>query len=528
MNIESQCVSGGKERKGPAVRFQAVVTACMAGCVLITGCSVGPKYVRPTVQVPAAFKEAKGWKMAQPRDNIIRGKWWEMFNDPQLNVLEEQVNISNQSVRAAFENFLAARAVVKQARSGYFPTVTTSPSVTYSKLSSSGNQINLSSGNTIVGGASSSGNTTSTGNSSSSSTATFTSYSLPFDASWAPDLWGAIRNTVKADIFADQASAANLENVRLIAQAELAVDYYELRGQDSLKQLLHETVLADQKTLELTRALYHTGIDSDQSVAQAETQLAIVVAQETSVGIQRAQFEHAIALLAGQSASTFSISVEPLKARPPAMPVGLPSELLERRPDIALAERSVAQANAQIGVAQAAYFPTLTLNGSTGFQNSSLANLFSGPSFVWSVGGTLAETLFDAGRRRAVTEQARANYRLTVANYRQTVLTAFQGVEDNLAALRILAQELQQQEAAVKASERNLALAMQRYSVGIDSYLNVIIAQTTLLTNQQTVLTIHIQQMTASVQLVLALGGGWNASQLPSPGQIISKTPLAP
>jgi NodT family efflux transporter outer membrane factor (OMF) lipoprotein len=491
------------------------LAALLGGFMLVAGCNLAPRYVRPVVQTPAAYKETAGWKVAEPQDRMIRGKWWEMFNDPRLNALEEQLNRSNQNVQIAFENFLAARAIAKQARSQYFPTVTTSPAVTRSQPSSSGNQTRLSSG-------------ISSTNVAQATAPAFTIYSLPFDATWAPDLWGAIRNTVRADIYAAQASAANLENIRLTAQAELAADYFALQGQDAFQQLLHATVVANQQALELTRVLYHTGIDSDQSVALAETQLATVLAQETSVGIARAQFEHAIAMLIGQPASSFSIPFEPLKAAPPEIPSGIPSQLLERRPDVAAAERTVAQANALIGVARAAYFPTLTLTGSAGFQSSSTVDLFTGPAFTWSLGATLAETLFDAGRRRAVTEQARATYGATVASYRQTVLVAFQAVEDNLAALRILSLELQQANAAVSAAQRNLALSLHRYKVGIDSYLIVITTQTTLLANQQTALNVQIQQMTASVQLILALGGGWDASQLPEPAQTFTKTPPAP
>ena len=360
----------------------------------------------------------------------------------------------------------------------------------------------------------------------SSKSSEITTYNAPLGASWQPDLWGAIRNTVAENSFAAQASVAILEGIRLTNQSELASDYFQLRGQDSLKQLLDATVAAFQKTLDLTKALYGIGIDSDLDVAQAETQLQNVQAQDTAVGILRAQFEHAIAVLAGKPASTFSIGFEPLKDNVPAIPFGVPSELLERRPEIAAAERSVAEANAVIGIAKAAYYPTISLTGSTGFQSSTIANLFSGPSFVWSVGGSLAETLFDAGRRAGVTAQARATYAQTVANYRQTVLTAFQMVEDNLAALRILAEELKQQEAAVNSAQRSLTLAKHLYEVGIDSYLNVITAQTTLLSNQQTALNLRIQRMTTSVQLIIALGGGWNAATLPTPKQIISKTPL--
>jgi NodT family efflux transporter outer membrane factor (OMF) lipoprotein len=436
---------------------------------------------------PAQFNATDGWKTAEPNDDHLRGQWWEMFHDVELNAFESQVTVSNQSIAAALANFLAARAVVKQSRSQYFPTVSTVPSVTESRQQ------------TIPF-------------SSSPASSTFTEYSLPFDASWEPDFWGRIRNTVEANSLEAQATLADLENVRLTVQAEVAVDYFELRVLDAQKQLLDTSALAYEETLKLTRVQEGSGLASGQDIAQAETQLEIIRAQATDLGIQRAQLEHAIAMLLGQTASSFSISVGSLAAKPVAIPFGVPSQLLERRPDIAAAERRVAEANAQIGVARAAYFPTITLSGATGLQGTSIQNLFTGPGLVWSVGATLAQTLFDGGLRKAVTEQSRSIYQGTVANYRQTVLTAFQQVEDNLSALRILSQELQQQNAAVKSSQDYLTLAADRYQSGLDSYLNVITAQITLLTNQQTALNLQLEQLTSSVQLIKALGGGWEAS----------------
>jgi len=471
-------------------RMTRVALACL---VLFAGCSFAPKYSKPSVQTPAAFKEltpaqskeTDGWKTAEPKDDMIRGRWWEVFHEPELNALEGQVAVSNQTVAVALANFLAARAVVKQARSQYFPTVTASPSVTRSRQSSQ---------------------------SSPPTSSTFTEYSLPFDASWELDFWGRIRNTVKANSLEAQATLADLENVRLTVQAEVAVDYFQLRVLDAQKQLLDATVLAYQESLKLTQVQQDTGMASGQDIEQAETQLEITRAQATDLGIQRAQLEHAIAMLLGQPASSFSITINPLTATPIAIPFGVPSQLLERRPDVAAAERRVAEANAQIGVARAAYFPTITLSGSAGYQSTSVENLFSGPSLVWSVGAMMTQTLFDAGLRKAVTEQARAIYQGTVANYRQTVLTAFQEVEDNLSSLRILSQELQQQNAAVESSQRYLTLANARYQSGLDSYLDVIAAQTTLLSNQRTAMNLRMEQMTASVQLIKALGGGWDVS----------------
>jgi len=496
---------------------------CLAvpACFL-AGCMLGPKYhtppaVMPPGETPPAYKEltpadykdTDGWKVAQPKDDALRGKWWEIFNDPQLNALEERVNISNQNIAAAAASFFAARALVKEARSQLFPTATTSPAITVQRSPST----------------SSSGTSGTATGSTSSSMGTFTEYTFPFDATWQPDLFGRIRNTVRSAAYGAQASAADLENTRLVIQADVAVDYFQLRGQDALKQLLDSTVIAYRQSLDLTKALYETGIGSDEAVAQAETQLEVTEAQDTALGIQRAQFEHAIAMLTGQPASSFSIPIEPLKSSPPAIPIGVPSQLLERRPDIAAAERLVAQANAQIGVARAAYFPTVTLSAAAGFASTSAARWFIWPSRFFSIGSAAAETIFDAGLRRATVEQFRAQYDQTVANYRQTVLTAFQQVEDNLASLRILSVEIQQQDAAVKSAERSLAIAKDRYRLGIDPYLNVLTAQTALLSNQETEVSLQIQQMTASGGLIEALGGGWNASQLPSPGQLISKVP---
>ena len=474
---------------------------------------VGPTYHRPHTEIPAAYKEltpddfksTEGWKMAQPGDDALRGKWWEIFNDPLLNALEEKVNVSNQNIAAAAASFLAARALVKEARSQLFPTVTTSPAITRQRPSS-----------TLSGGAA---------GGSSSSVPAFTDYTLPFDATWQPDLFGRIRNTVRSAAYGAQASAADLENTRLIVQADVAADYFQLRGQDALKQVLDATVVAYQQSLDLTRALYETGIDSAEAVAQAETQLETTQAQDIALGVQRAQFEHAIAMLTGRPASTFSIPMEPLKSGPPAIPFGVPAQLLERRPDISAAERLVAQANAQIGIAKAAYFPTVTLSAAAGFESTSTATWLTWPSRFFSIGPTAAETIFDAGLRKATVEQFRAQYDQTIANYRQAVLTAFQQVEDNLASLRILSVEIQQQDAAVLSAQKTLALATDRYKAGLDPYLNVITAETALLTNQQTAVNLRIQQMTASVGLIEALGGGWDATELPSPAQLSGKAP---
>ncbi len=428
---------------------------CLALISVLAGCLLSPKYHVPSAETPAAYKElaptdfknTDGWKVAQPKDDALRGEWWRIFNDPQLDALEDKVNVSNQNIVAAAESFFAARALVTEARSQLFPTLTTSPGVTYQRPSS----------------------TLSTGATGDSSTATFTDYLLPFDITWQPDFFGRIRDTVRSAAYGAQASAADLENTRLTVQVDLALDYFQLRGQDALKELLDSTVIAFEQSLELTKALYETGIDSEEAVAQADTQLKATQAQDTALGIQRAEFEHAIAMLTGQPASTFSIPFEPLRSGPPAIPFGFPSQLLERRPDIAAAERLVAQANAQIGIARAAYFPTVTLSGAAGFETVMFANWFTWPSRFFSVGPTAAETIFVAGLRRATVEQFLAQYHETVANYRQTVLTAFQQVEDNLAALRILSVEIKQQDAAVSSAQRTLVLAMYRYKFGTRS-----------------------------------------------------------
>jgi NodT family efflux transporter outer membrane factor (OMF) lipoprotein len=471
---------------------------------LFKSCDKAPKYAKPGVATPPAykeitpdsFKETNDWKFAHPSDATIRGKWWEMFSDAQLNSLEEQANGANQNIAIADANFRAARALVKESRSEYFPTITTSPSIIVSRQSGAATHSNVSPGRQSV------------------------NYTLPFDASWEPDFWGRIRNTVVASASEAQASAADLQNVRLSVEAELAFDYYQLRSLDTETRLLDTTIAAYQQQLELTRVRFQTGIASDEDVAQAETQLKSTQAQATDLGVARSQLEHAIAMLTGQPASTFALPATDQSAKPPAIPVGLPSQLLERRPDIAAAERRVAEANAEIGVTKAAFYPSLVLGATGGFESTSIASWFTWPARFFSLGPTLSQTLFDKGRRKAANEVARAQYEGTVANYRQTVLTSFQEVEDNLAALRILSHELDEQNDAVASSQRALSLATERYKSGIDSYLNVITAQATLLNNQRTAVNLQAQQMTASVELIKALGGGWNASELPTQKQL--------
>jgi len=455
--------------------------------LLSVSCAVGPNYVRPPVPVPQAYKEMKGWKVAEPKDRLVRGKWWELFDDPQLTALEEQVSVSNQNIAQAEAQFRQARAAVGVARSAYFPTATIGPSIQRAF------QSNLEAPNQ-----------------------TLTLLSLPVNASWVPDLFGRVRRNVESSRASAQATVADLENVRLTMCAEVAQDYFQLRALDAQKQLLDATVKAYSKSLEMTRNKYASGISSRGDVLQAETQLKTTQAQEINVGVQRAQLEHAIGMLVGKPASDFFISFLPLTATPPLIPVGLPSELLERRPDVAAAERQMAAANAQIGVAIAAYYPTVTLGASAGYQSLNPAQVLIWPARFWSLGpAALSETLFDGGLRKAQTEQARASYDAAVASYRQTVLTGFQEVEDNLSTLRILEQEALAQADAVKASQDSLAVIVHQYESGIVAYLNVIVAQTTELSNEITALNIQGQRMTAAALLIEALGGGWDARDLP-------------
>ncbi|HKN74420.1 MAG TPA: efflux transporter outer membrane subunit [Candidatus Acidoferrum sp.] len=488
--------------------------------LFVAGCTVGPKYHQPTATVqppPASYKESPtqftdsgDWKVAQPQDALLHGKWWEIYNDAELNALEEQLNINNQNIKQSFENFMEARTLVAQARAQLFPTVSTAPSYQRTRTSSN---LTLKSG----GSSSGSGGTTALPNLQAQV------FSLPVSASWEPDLWGKVRNTISEAQYNAQLSAADLENEKLTEQASLAVFFFELRGQDALQKIFDETVEADKKSVDLTRARYETGVDDQISLVQAQNALETAESEGTNLGVARAQFEHAIAVLIGTTPSSFSIPVKPLSATPPTIPVGIPSQLLERRPDIAASERTMAAANAQIGIAVAAYYPNLTLTGDVGFSSSAIQSLLAWPSRIWSVGTSLSETIFDAGLRRATVQQYITLYNADVAGYRQTVLTAFQQVEDSMAAVRILSKQIQQQQAAEQSAERYLELAKARYYTGVDTYLNVLVAQTTLLSDQQTLASLRIEAMTASVQLIEALGGGWDRSQLPTPAQVSEK-----
>jgi len=504
--------------------------ACAAICIcLLSGCNVGPKYVPPATPAPPAFKEAApaaysaappgAWQPAQPQDAVLKGKWWEMFNEPELNALEDQLNIDNQNIAQYFQNFMAARAQVSEARAGYFPTATVTPAVTRTSSGTAAGSAGIGTSGTT--GVSTSGVSPSTVSPASGRT-TITDFSLPFDVSWEPDLWGRVRNTVREYRYAAQVSAADLENERLTEQADLAEYFFELRGQDALQDLYNRTIQADRQSLDLTRALYETGIDNQEAVAQAEVTLADAEAAGIGIAVNRALYEHAIATLIGKSASTFSMPVKLLTTPVPAIPVGVPSELLQRRPDIAAAERTMAQANALIGVEKAAYYPTVSLTGSGGLQSSTIAKLFSLPALFWSLGASASETIFDAGLRRATVEQYTAAYNADVAAYKQTVLTAFQQVEDYIATLRILSQQIVKQDAAVKAAQEYLEIATARYQTGLDPYLNVLVAEDTLLGDQQTLVTLRVSEMTAAVELIQALGGGWAVTQLPAPAQVAS------
>jgi NodT family efflux transporter outer membrane factor (OMF) lipoprotein len=514
----------------------AVAAICLAAC------HVGPKYAKPITPAPLVYKESAPpayrsaygsalpgtWKPANPSETLPKGRWWEIFHEPELNALEEQLNIDNQTIAQYFQNFMAARALAREARSIYFPIVTFSPSVTTAGTGGGQGAFITTGGITPgTGTGTGSGTGTSTGTTTtirSSGISIFNNYALPFDVSWQPDLWGRVRNTVDAARYGAQVSAADLENQRLTEQASLAVFYFELRGQDLLQDLYNRTIAADIELVKLTQALVETGIDSPQSLAQAE--LALRDAQAAGIGIatNRAVYEHAIATLIGQPASNFSLPVRPLTTPVPAIPVGLPSELLQRRPDVAAAERTMAQANANIGVAVSAYYPNVNLTAAGGLQSTMISALFSVPSLFWSLGASAAQTLFDAGLRHATVEQFTATYQSDLAAYRQTVLTAFQQVEDYIATVRISSEQISAQREAVAAGQRNLEIATARWETGLDPYLNVLTAQTTLLTDQQTVATLRVSEMVGAVQLVQALGGGWDVSQLPSAADVTSKS----
>jgi NodT family efflux transporter outer membrane factor (OMF) lipoprotein len=483
-------------------RTRLAIGLAVAASLFLAGCTVGPNYKRPSAPVPPAYKENGGttatvpppnanWKPAQPADDVLRGKWWELYGDPQLNGLEGKVAISNQTLKAAAEQYLSAREQVKVSRASYYPSLSFTPTSSRDRISQN-RPLYVPGTQTL-----------------------YTDTVISGQASWEPDLWGNIRRTVEESRSNAQASAADLANVELSVRAELAMDYFELRGLDTDQQLFNDTVKAYQESYNLTVSRFKGGIATDSDVALAQTQLQSTTAQSIDIGVARAQYEHAIATLIGVPASSFSLAANPLNLSLPQVPTGVPSALLERRPDISSAERRTQAANAQIGIAIAAFYPTITLTGGGGFESTGAGNLFQGPSSLWSLGGSAAQLLFDAGRRRALTEQARHNYEAQTANYRESVLNAFQEVEDQLSALRIYQQEAVSQQAALLAARRSTQISTNRYKGGTTNYLEVLTAQTVQLSNERTAADLTTRQFASSVQLIRALGGGWDTSQLP-------------
>ncbi|MGA7382560.1 MAG: efflux transporter outer membrane subunit [Terriglobales bacterium] len=477
--------------------------ASLLGIVLLTGCAVGPRYARPAAPTPPDYKETPpNWKEAQPSDQILRGQWWEIYQDPQLNALEEKIAVSNQTLKASVAQFIQARAAVRLNRADLFPTVSAGASATRERFSKN---------RPLAEGAG----------------GTFNDLVLPVDMTYEPDVWGKVRRTVEAARASAQASFADLETVSLSLHAELAMDYFQARELDAEAQLLDSTVAEYEKSLELTENRYHGGVVSQVDVAQAQTLLETARAQAIDVKEQRTQFEHAVAVLIGEPAPSFTLPVVPLSAVPPVIPPGLPSQLLERRPDVASSERQMAAANANIGVAKAAYFPLFSFPGAVGYEGTSVANWLSNPSTFASVGLSAMVTVFDVGRRRAALDQVRAAYDQTVASYQQNVLVAYQEVEDNLAALRLLEQEASTDAAAVAAAEHSLDLSKNRYTGGVTTYLEVITAQTLALADERSAVQVSGRRMIDSVLLIKALGGGWDAASL-AKLDLTSRKPYAP
>jgi NodT family efflux transporter outer membrane factor (OMF) lipoprotein len=480
-------ISVENPRQAPWLEVLVAVTV-----IQFSGCTVGPKYHPPVVQAPPAYKEVGNWKPAQPNDQNLGGTWWTVFQDPQLDALELQVNVSNQNLKAAEAQYRQARAVLRYYRADYYPTGTAGPAATRTRVSA-----HRPPPNSIFNGV------------------TYNDFVLPFNFSYQADVWGRVRRTVESFREQAQASAADLATVNLSMHADLAIDYFQARSLDAQEQLLNSTVNQYEQALALTQSRFRGGIASDVEVQQAETQLQTVRAAAIDVGVLRAQYEHAVAILIGKPPAEFSLPPLPLTAPPPHIPVSVPSELLERRPDIAAAERRMAAANAQIGVAKSAYYPLINLGASGGFESSSITTLLTGSSDLWSVGLSTVTTVFDVGRRRSLTDQARAAYDYQVAVYRENVLTGFQQVEDNLAAVKILEDEAKVQDKAVVAAQRSLALSIKRYKGGVTSYLEVITAQNAALTDEVTAVNILGRRMANTVLLIQALGGGWNRSSLP-------------
>jgi NodT family efflux transporter outer membrane factor (OMF) lipoprotein len=469
------------------VAYSVLILAAL----LLTGCAVGPKYKTPAVPVPPAYKEAANWKTAQPNDQNLGGNWWEIFSDPQLNSLEQQINVSNQNLKAAVAQYQQSRAALRYVRADYYPTVTAGPSATRQMYSN-----NRPPQSTFDG-------------------ETFNDFVLPVNFSYQVNAWGRVSKNVESYREQAQASAADLAVVNLSMHAALAIDYFAARSLDAEEKLLQDTVAQYQQAFQLNEDRFQGGLASEVEVEQARTILETTRAQMVDVGVARAQYEHAVAVLVGKPPAEFTLPPLPLTAPPPSIPIGFPSTLLERRPDIAAAERRVASANAQVGLAKTAYYPLVNIGASGGFESGSLTTLLQGPSGFWAVGSSAVVTLFDVGRRRAVNDQAKAGYDASVASYRETVLTAFQQIEDNLAALRILEQEAGVQSTAVEAAERSLSLSNTRYEGGVTSYLEVITAQNAALTDEVTAVNVLGRREANAVLLIEALGGGWDSADLP-------------
>jgi NodT family efflux transporter outer membrane factor (OMF) lipoprotein len=487
----------------------------IAALTLLASCSVGPDYRKPDAPAAAQFKELAGWKPASPADAVDRGSWWTIYKDPVLDELERQIDISNQTLKQSEAAYREARAVVDQARASFFPTLSGSGSAQRSYVgpgASRGGLGSTSGGTTVIGSRGGTGGTA------------IDAFSSSLQGSWDIDVWGRIRRTVEGDVASAQASAADLASARLSAQATLATDYIQLRYQEELKKLLETTAVDFKRSLEITQNQYNAGVAAKADVLSAQTQYLDAQSQAINAGVLRATLEHAIAVLVGKAPGDFSIGPGKLPDTVPVVPVGLASTLLERRPDIAGAERRMAAANAQIGIAIAGYFPDITLSGSYGSQSTNYATLFASPTAVWSVGGQIAETLLDFGSRSAQVEQTRAAYDQAVATYRQTVLTGFQQVEDELSTLRILQDQAKVELEVVKSAQEAARLTLNQYKAGTVPYSSVITAQATALSDEQTALNITQQRLTASIALIQAIGGGWDEAKLPRTDQVEDDT----
>ncbi len=480
---------------------------------LLAGCNVGPRYHAPAPPTITAsnykessvnFQNQPGWKVASPQEAMIRGNWWEVFQEPELNTLEDQLNQNNQNIKLSFENYMSARAVIAEARSQYWPTITANPSLTGSRTSA--NQ---------------------TVSSTATTGKTYELWNAPIEASWTPDFWGKIRNEVRTEQYTAQASAADLEVEKLTEQASLAEYFFEIRGQDMLQRILDQTVAADQKSLDAAQGAYQAGTGDQISVIEAQTTLRSVQASDIAVGLLRAQYEHAIAMLTGNIATDFSLPVKPMIYIPPAIPTGVPSQLLERRPDVAAAERTLAAANATIGIGYGAFFPQVTISGMVGVEAAVFKQLFGLRSSVWSIGPAASQVLFDGGLYRAELHQYEAQYNGDLASYRQTVLIAFQQVEDALVATRNYSQQILRDQDAVRSAQQYVDIEMQRYNTGLDPYVDVVLSQTTLFNDQATLNAAQVSEMLSAVELVQDLGGGWDHAQLPTPKQAGAKAPEA-